>query len=100
MSLCAAAPELAGWGEQLGGGVERRTVVNPFPRAVSGLATVIDISHGQHLHVRWGCNCPVLLTFRLCCHIRLRSQWATRYFNVPVVIRARQVVTISCRNRD
>ena len=49
---CAAAPELAGWGEQLGGGVERRTVVNPFPRAVGGLATVIDISHGQHLHVR------------------------------------------------
>ena len=47
-----AAPELAGWGEQLGGGVERRTVVNPFPRAVGGMATVIDISHGQHLHVR------------------------------------------------
>jgi hypothetical protein len=50
--LRIAAPELAGWGEQLGGGVERRTVVNPFPRAVGGMATAIDFSHGQHLHVR------------------------------------------------
>ena len=60
MSMClypltrgsCAAPELAGWGEQLGGGVERRTVVTPHVRAVNGLASVLDISHGQRLQVR------------------------------------------------
>lgn len=46
-----AAPELAGWGEQLGGGVERRTVVTPHVRAINGLASVLDISHGQRLQV-------------------------------------------------
>ena len=36
----------------MGGGVERRTVVTPHVRAVNGLASVLDISHGQRLQVR------------------------------------------------
>ena len=45
------APELAGWGEQLGGGVEKRTVVTPHVRAINGFASVLDISHGQRIQV-------------------------------------------------